>query len=78
MLGQQTGCHIIKTPTGKYTFAGDVPFNLCNTHEASQNDVMTGRCYKWNGKIMTWRVKSFNSECEARNYAQSVGVELKN
>ena len=72
------GLHILKCPTGKFTYRGNVPAPLTTTHEATVSDIMAGR--SWNdihtGKVLTSKVKVFNSYDEALQFANEQGFEV--
>lgn len=70
------GLHILKNPTGTYTFVGSVPASLCEEVDATQSDVMGGRAYRADdGSLKTPKVPSFPSYEEARQFAREHGFE---
>lgn len=70
------GCHIIKTPRGNFTFVGSVPRELCDKREATTSDVMGGRAVRENGELVCYRPKVFNTELEARDFANYVNISV--
>lgn len=74
-----TTTHVMKYPSGKWGFVGRVPASLCYEQIATNTDIMGGRAYKrTNGDIVTNKVRSFDTESEAREFAASVNATLAN
>ena len=73
-----TTCHILKCPTGRYTFAGRVPESLCRITEASRNAIMGGRAYPHpsTGRMIEAKPMVFETEQEARGFARLQGVTI--
>ena len=70
------GLHIIKAPSGRYTYVGTVPAALCGIVAASKSDVMGGRAYESvDGDLVTVRPLSFASYGEAWDTAIYAGFE---
>lgn len=73
------GCHVSKCSTGKYTFVGSVPIALCDEVKPTHSDILgCNTRTNENGVLVGIRVKVFDSEADAREFAKSVGVELAN
>lgn len=76
---QITSCHLLKAPSGRWTFVGRVPESLCFDRDATREDIMGGRSHRrGDGSVGCLRPRSFDSEGEARGFARSHGVELAN
>jgi hypothetical protein len=70
------GLHIIKAPSGRYTYVGAVPAALCAIVPASKADVMGGRAYESvDGDLVTAKPLSFASHGEAWDTAIYAGFE---
>ena len=64
------GLHIIDTPSGRYTFVGSVPTELCELRTATRADVLGGRAFKNSeGDAVAWTVPSFATMAEAMDHA---------
>jgi len=73
------GCFLLKVPSGKYTFVGSVPLELCGERKPTYSDIMGGRlCKNAKGKVVAWTEKVFDTEQAARLYASEKGVSLLN
>jgi hypothetical protein len=72
-----TRAFVIPTPTGKYTYVGRVPIELTETKEPTKADIMAGRWYKTDdGRTMSYRILSFDTEAEAIEFAANLGIEV--
>jgi len=69
------GVHILKCPTGRYTFVGSLPETLGKWETASTADVMGGRAKKdGKGNIVTLKFPTFDTLDNALGYATARGV----
>lgn len=71
------GLHVIKNPAGTYSYVGSIPLDLATFVEPTTSDIMAGRTFKVDGKIMTPKFPLFNTEQEAIAFAESKGHECK-
>jgi hypothetical protein len=79
MFGKNLGCHVIKFPSGRWGYVGNVPANLGDVVPASTSDVMGGRAHRnAAGELVTIKLRSFPTEPEARAFAAAQGATLAN
>lgn len=72
MFGHNLGLHIIKFPSGKWGYVGSVPVSLHDIVPAKQSDVFGCRAWEGdNGKLYAHRCPVFDTEKEAREFAES-------
>jgi len=72
------GLHILKCPTGKYTYVGSIPAALCLEVPATTSDVMGQRAHKSeDGSLVAWKTPVFESEDAARDFALARGFDAK-
>lgn len=67
------GLHLNKLPSGRYTFVGSVPAELCEYVLAGVDDVMGGRSVEVEGRLVTPKVRVFDTAGEARKAATAAG-----
>ncbi len=73
------GCHILKAPSGRFTFVGNVPKALCEISTATRADIMGGRAFHgYAGRMLSASPMVFVSEQSARDFADKVGADLSN
>lgn len=73
------GTHVLLCPSGRYTFVGSVPVELCDIRPATKSDVMGGRAYEdESGATVCARPRVFDTESAAREAAIAAGVNLAN
>lgn len=70
-------CNVSRCSTGKWTFVGSVPTTLCDDVPPTHSDIL-GLNTRTNssGALVGIRVKVFDTEEDARRYAESAGVRL--
>ncbi len=74
-----TGCHIIKAPSGVYTFVGSVPGTLCDILPATRADIMGGRAFHgYKGDLLCASPMHFHTEQSARDFAAKQGETILN
>ena len=71
-------CHIIKFPSGKWGYVGVIPLCLGELVPADRSAVLGCRTIPGENGSMMCKVKTFETETEARNYATIQGVTLAN
>ncbi len=77
LIGAKAGCHIIKCPTGVYTFVGSVPKSLCEIRPATRADIMGGRAFHgYKGDMLCAHAMSFRSAYAALIFATNKGIEI--
>ena len=68
------GLHVIKFPSGKYGFVGNIPLDMASMVPASTSAVMGGRAIRnEDGKLVEPKWPVFEYEADAINYAKSFG-----
>ena len=71
------GVHILKCPTGKYTYVGSIPSELMRFYAPPTTaDVMGQRWVDIGGVTHSYKTRVFDTEQEARDYAAEQGIEL--
>ena len=71
------GLHIIKFPSGRFGFVGNMPRELGHEVEASTSDVLGGRSYRaTDGSLKVTKFPSFATEAEAREHAEQVFISI--
>lgn len=79
MFGKSVGLHIIKFPSNRFGYVGDMPTILAKEVEATKSDVLGGRSHRAaNGNLMAWKFPSFETEKEARDFAKEKGAIISN
>ena len=69
MLGNM-GVHVLRCPTGVWTFAGTIPVALCDIVPASAAALLWQRAYlDGAGNAVEARRRLFETEAEAREFA---------
>ncbi len=72
------GLHVIKFPSGRFGFVGSIPTALGHEAPATTADVMGGRAHKnADGALVAWKFPAFESEAEARAFADSKGCKVQ-
>ena len=75
MFGKM-GLHIIKFPSGRFGFVGDIPYCLGKEVKATRSDIMGGRAYNTIEELKTIRFPVFETREEARVFALEKGCVL--
>lgn len=79
MFGKPIDLHIIKFPSNRFGYVGVIPTVLAKEVEAAKSDILGGRSHRSdNGKLMTWKFPSFETEKEARDFAKEKGAIISN
>ena len=71
------GLHVIKNPTGTFSYVGSIPVALCQEVPATYLDIMGLRAHGEPGHAMTWKAPVFNSAKEAVDFAEARGFTVK-
>ena len=69
-----TAVVVLQLPSGRWGYAGRIPESLCDVVPATKEDVMAGRAFKRDGKIVTLNPWTFETEREALLYADEMGA----
>jgi hypothetical protein len=73
------GTHINKFPSGRWGYVGTLPIILADIIDARTSDVMGCRAFKdENGNLKAYKFPTFETEKEARDFAESKNVEVRN
>ncbi len=78
MLGN-LGTHLINYPTGRWGYVGTLPLVLATIVDPTKDDIMAGRYVTDpTGKARGYKFPRFDTEAEAREFAETKNVTLAN
>ncbi len=71
------GLHVMKCPTGVFTYVGTIPYDLMTWRRATTADVMGGRSSKMGDVIVSYVTPVFASRDEAVEHAEAHGYLVR-